>query len=86
MKKYAFYDLWIVVILFKIPFLSEEMKRREKSTFVGSLAALNLAKVVFGICAFYTKVVRCRAEISIDSKNYNNKKVGLTLMLQMNRA
>ena len=70
MKKYAFYDLWIVVILFKIPFLSEEMKTRKKSTFVGLLAALNSAKVVYVLSI-------CRAEISIDSKNFNNKKVAL---------
>ena len=55
------------------------MKTRKKSTFVGSLAALNSAKVVYVLSI-------SRAEISIDSKNYNNKNLGLTLMLQMNRA
>ena len=70
MKKYAFYDLWIVVILFKIPFLSEKKWKQgeKKSTFVGSLATLNSAKVVYVLSI-------SRAEISIDSKNYNNKKV-----------
>ena len=62
------------------------MKRRKKSTFVGSLAALNSAKVIYVFVLSILKWSNVGAEISIDSKNYNNKKVVLTLMLQMNRA
>ena len=75
MKKYAFYDLWIVVILFKIPFLSEKKWKQGKYQLFRFISSSKFSKS--SICAFYTKVVRCRAKISIDRENYNNKKVAL---------